>query len=58
MNGYYEFFDKGYRFSYDYPQLIENVSVQDILEVANKYFSQPYVMSIVAEDKYINKGNE
>ena len=58
MNGYYEFFDKGHRFSYDYPQLIENVSVQDILEVANKYFSQPYVMSIVAEDKYINKGNE
>ncbi len=60
LNGYYEFFDKGYSFSYDYPELIQKVSVQDILDVANKYFSQPYVMSIVAEEKYINnnKGKE
>lgn len=55
MNGYYELFDKGYKFGYDYPQLIEKISAQDILEVANKYFSQPYILSIVAEDKYIKK---
>lgn len=55
MNGYYEFFDKGYQFGYDYPQLIQRVNVQNILDVANKYFSQPYIMSIVAEDKYTNK---
>ena len=57
--GYYEFFDKGYQFGYDYPQLIEKISVQDVLEVANKYFSQPYIMSIVAENKFIeDKGKE
>jgi len=55
LNGYYEFFDKGYQFGYDYPQLIQKVNVQDILDVSNKYFSQPYIMSIVAEEKYTNK---
>ena len=53
INGYYEFFDKGYQFRYDYPRLIENISVHDILEVANKYFSQPYVMSIVKNNNDI-----
>ncbi|MCQ2957818.1 MAG: insulinase family protein, partial [Candidatus Gastranaerophilales bacterium] len=53
LNGYYEFFDKGYKFGYDYPELIEKVSVKDIMDVSNKYFSQAYIMSIVAENKYI-----
>jgi len=55
MNGYYEFFDKGYQFGYDYPQLIQKITTQDILNVSNKYFSQPYIMSIVAEDKYVKQ---
>ncbi len=53
INGYYEFFDKGYKFGYDYPKLIEKVSVHDIINVSNKYFSQPHIMSIVADEKYI-----
>ena len=53
IHGYYEFFDKGYRFSYDYPRLIQNITADDIIETANRIFSKPYIMSIVAEEKYL-----
>ena len=53
MNGYYEFFDKGYRFGYDYPVLVQNVTPDDIINTANRVFSKPYILSIVAEEKYL-----
>ena len=53
LNGYYEFFDKGYRFGYDYPELVQKVTADDIKEAANRIFSKPYILSIVAEEKYL-----
>ena len=37
LNGYYEFFDKGYKFGYDYPGLVDKITVQDIMDVSNRY---------------------
>ncbi|MCR4881085.1 MAG: insulinase family protein [bacterium] len=53
LNGYYEFFDKGYQFGYDYPELVQKVTADDIKDAANCIFSKPYIMSIVAEEKYL-----
>lgn len=53
INGYYEFFDKGYKFGYDYPELVRKVTTDDILDVSKRIFSKPYIMSIVAEEKFL-----
>ena len=53
INGYYEFFDKGYKFGYDYPELVQKVTADDIIDVSNRIFSKPYIMSIVAEEKFL-----
>lgn len=45
--GNFEVTNKGYDFVEKYPQLIQSVSANDIIKVANKYFSQPYVYSLV-----------
>ena len=44
----YDFIDK-------YPTLVRSVTVQDIIKTANKYFNNPYVFTIVAPDKYVEK---
>ena len=44
----YDFIDK-------YPQLVNEVTLQDIIKTANKYFNAPYVFTIVAPNKYIEK---
>lgn len=38
---------RGYEFKSQYEKLINNVTESDIIEVANKYFNNNYVMSIV-----------
>ena len=38
-----------------YPQLIEEITVQDVIKTANKYFSKPYVYTIVGPIKSIEK---
>ena len=35
----------------EYKKLIKEVSQSDIIEVANKYFSKPYIYSVVKEEK-------
>jgi predicted Zn-dependent peptidase len=35
----------------DYKKLISEVSQNDIIEVANKYFSKPYIYAVVKENK-------
>ncbi len=40
--------DRGYEFMDKYPALIQSVTVQDIINVANKYFSEPFTLSVVA----------
>lgn len=45
--GRYELFSKGYNFTDKYEKLIESVSADDIIKVANKYFKQPSVVATV-----------
>jgi len=45
--GWYEASGRGFEYHEKYPQLIESVTASDVLTVANKYFSQPYFMSVV-----------
>ena len=46
---------RGYEFIDNYPTLVKSVTVQDIIKTANKYFNNPYVFTILAPDKYIEK---
>ena len=48
--GWFETIDKGYKFTYDFPELINSVTSEDIINTANKYFNNPYVLSIVGAD--------
>lgn len=45
--GWFETSGRGYKFKDEYEKLINNVSESDIIEVANKYFTENYVLSIV-----------
>lgn len=44
---WFEASDRGYKFIDEYQNLINSVTVSDIIEVANKYFKNNYVTSIV-----------
>lgn len=46
--GWFEATNRGYGFYKKYPELIQAVTPSDIISVANKYFSQPYVFTMVA----------
>jgi predicted Zn-dependent peptidase len=50
-----EITDKDYSFIKKYPQLINSVTVQDVIKTANKYFNNPYVFTTVGPNKYIEK---
>lgn len=45
--GWFEASGRGYNFIDKYPELINSVTASDIIEVANKYFNNNYVMSVV-----------
>lgn len=45
--GWFEASGRGFNFKDKYEQLINNVTASDIVEVANKYFNENYVTSIV-----------
>ena len=45
--GWFEASGRGYNFKKEYVNLINNVTEFDIIEVANKYFNNNYVISIV-----------
>ena len=47
--GWYESTTKGYEFKDKYEQLINNVTDSDIIQVANKYFTDNYILSIVTK---------
>lgn len=53
--GWFEASGRGYDFIDKYSDLINSVTVQDIITVADKYFSRPYVMSVVGPQEAINK---
>lgn len=46
--GWFEIVDKGYKYTYNFPEKINSVTAEDVMEIANKYFNSPYVLSIVA----------
>lgn len=54
MNGL-EISGRNYTFLDRFPELINAVTVQDIIKTANKYFSQPYVFTVVGPQKSIEK---
>lgn len=45
--GWFEASNRGYQFDEQYKQLINSVTESDIIDVANKYFNDNYVLSIV-----------
>ena len=45
--GWFEASGRGYQFDNEYAKLINSVTESDIIEVANKYFTENYVLSIV-----------
>ena len=45
--GWFEASGRGYQFDSEYPKLINAVTESDIIEAANKYFTDNYVLSIV-----------
>lgn len=45
--GWFEASGRGYKFDDQYAQLINSVTESDIIEVANKYFNDNYILSIV-----------
>ena len=45
--GWYEASTRGYEFKDNYQELINSVTDSDIIEVANKYFTDNYILSIV-----------
>ncbi len=46
--GRFEVVDKEFGFNYDFADLINKVTAEDVINTANKYFSYPYVFSVVA----------
>lgn len=46
--GAFEVIDKEFGFNYDFPDLINKVTSEDIMRLANKYFNNPYALSITA----------
>lgn len=49
--GWFETSGRGFKFVDNYADLINSVTASDIIEVANKYFNDNYVMSVVTEKK-------
>ena len=47
--GWFEASGRGYGFNDEYKKLINSVTESDIIEVANKYFNNNYVLSIVRD---------
>lgn len=47
--GWYEASTRGYEFKDEYEELINSVTDSDIIEVANKYFNDNYILSIVTK---------
>ncbi len=53
--GLYEITGKGYKFEEKYKKLLESVSADDIIKAANKYFKNPYIISVVSKNNLIDR---
>ncbi len=55
--GRIEVIDKDFGFNYDFPDLINKVTAEDVISTANKYFNNPYVLSVTAPQE-LKQDNE
>lgn len=46
--GWFEVLGKGYLFNYNYLGIINSVTVDDVKKTVNKYFSEPYAVTVIA----------
>ena len=46
--GWFELSGRGFGYINEFPQIIENITPSDVIKTANKYFSKPYVLTVVA----------
>lgn len=46
---------RDYMFLKEYPEIINSITVQDIIKTANKYFSKPYVFTVLGSESAIEK---
>ena len=53
--GWFELSGRGFGYINEFPQLVKSVTATDIIRVANKYFEQPYVYSVVAPQNCLKK---
>ena len=51
--GWFESSGRGFEYIDEFPTLIESVTAMDIISVANKYFNDNYVTTIVAPQKIV-----
>ncbi|OGI30374.1 MAG: hypothetical protein A2287_01950 [Candidatus Melainabacteria bacterium RIFOXYA12_FULL_32_12] len=51
--GWFEVTGKGFKYNYEFPDLINSITAEDITNTANKYFNDPYIISIVAPAKNV-----
>lgn len=49
--GWFEASGRGFKFIDEYANLINSVTASDIVEIANKYFNDNYILSIVTDKK-------
>jgi zinc protease len=56
--GWYEAVSMGYEYDKKYPEAIEKVTAEQIQEAANRIFSKPFVLSIVAPQEALDKYEE
>ncbi len=50
--GVFEVIDKGFGFNYVFPGLVNEVTPEDIIKLANKYFNSPYALSATTPHKF------
>lgn len=46
--GWFEVLGKGYLFNYNYLDIINSVTVDDVKKTVNKYLSEPYAVTVIA----------
>ncbi len=57
LRGYYEFLGLGFDFEEKLKSKIKSVTKQDIINTAEKYFSQPKALCVLAPKKYLESAN-
>ena len=57
LNGCYECLNLGYEFEEKLIERVKNLTKEDILKTAAKYFSKPSALCVLAPKKYLEDAN-